>query len=200
MSEPIVSVWWTKPLPAFSVLSQAEQNLLMGQVTQIQKNVGSRRIVDCRCEWSSERWMYFGAEEFPDAQSLMKFKRQLADLGWYNHIDSQILLGTAQGPVVPAAEGSSGVFKLWMGRPTMAYYQLDDKNVAASTARQQAAFTKVGGKILVSAGCFSSERYLGFGIEYYPSLDAVREYAGALWDMKWHQYIEADILLGTLWE
>jgi hypothetical protein len=200
MSEPIISVWMSRPLPGLSALPQAEQNRIMGQLEQTLADVGGKRIVSCRSEWSSERWLYFGAEVYPDAQALMKFKRQLADMGWYNYLDSQILLGTAQGPVEPAVAGSSGVFKLWMGRPTLAYYQLDEKNVAASMARQQAAFTQVGGKVLVSGGCFSSEHYLGFGIEYFPSLDAVREYAGALWEMKWHQYIEADVLLGTLWE
>lgn len=200
MSEPIISVWLSKPLPNVATMPQAEQNRIMGQVDQALADVGGKRIVSCRSEWSSERWLYFGAEVYPDAQALMKYKRVLADMSWYNYLDSQILLGTAQGAVEQAVAGSSGVFKLWMGRPTPAYYQLDEKNVAASTARQQAAFTQVGGKVLFSAGCFSSELYLGFGIEYYPSLDAVRKYAGSLWEMKWHQYIEADILLGSLWE
>jgi hypothetical protein len=201
MSKPIISVWMSKPLPAVTVLPAAEQDRLLGQVNQALADVGGRRIVSCRSEWSSERWLYFGAEEYPDAQALMKFKRMLSDMGWYNYLDSQILLGEAEQAVESVTEDSGRVFKLWMASPTLAYYQMDLKSEAATAimAQQQTHFAQVGGKPIIFANSFSSERYQFFGLESFPSLDAVREYSKCLDELKWHQYLEGDILLGTLW-
>ena len=199
MSKPIISIWMAKPLPGVSALPQAEQDRLMGQIDQELKNTGGRRIADCRCEWSSERWLYFGAEEYPDAQSLMKYKRKLADMGWYNYLDSRILLGTALDPVELATAGSGGVFKLWFVNPTPAYNQLDEQKLAAIYEQHNAGFTRAGGKSLIFASSFSSERYTHFGLEYFPDLDAVRAFSDHLAEIKWHQYFDGDILLGTQW-
>ena len=79
-------------------LSQEEQTNLMAKVDDALEKVGGKRIVLCDSSWSSEQWLGFGIEEFPDAEAVQNHSKLLNELNWLRYIESRILLGTEWQP------------------------------------------------------------------------------------------------------
>jgi hypothetical protein len=44
---------------------------------------------------------------------------------------------------------------------------------------------------------WSSEEWLGWGVEKYPDIEAVQKHAETLYNLKWFEYIESNTYLGT---
>ena len=92
------------------------------------------------------------------------------------------------------------VYKLWMTRPTEAWYQLSVEEQNSHTAKIQEALAQVGGKTIVQCTpAWSSEQWLLFGVEEYPDIEAVWEHTGFLYSLNHFRYFESTSMLGTKW-
>ena len=56
--------------------------------------VGGKRLISCDPSWSTEQWHFWGVEEFPDIQAVMKHTKLLADLKWERYVETITVLGT----------------------------------------------------------------------------------------------------------
>jgi len=93
------------------------------------------------------------------------------------------------------------VYKLWMMRPTEAWYQLSEEEQNRLLAKLQEALEKVGGKsVLMCASAWSSERWSLFGVEEFPDIEAVQKLSEIHNGLNWFRYHEAVSLLGIKWE
>jgi hypothetical protein len=80
---------------AWYQLSKAEQDAMFAKVDEARKIVGAKVVISCDSSWDSERWLFWGVEEFPSLEAVQEFTRCLMDLNWFRYVDSDILLGTA---------------------------------------------------------------------------------------------------------
>ena len=90
------------------------------------------------------------------------------------------------------------IYKVFMFKPTEAWYQLSEQEKNRLKAKLAKGLKQVGGKEVVS--CFSgwnSEQYLGWGVEQFPSIEAVQKHHALLVDLKWFRYFESNSYLGT---
>ena len=90
------------------------------------------------------------------------------------------------------------IYKVFMFKPTEAWYQLSEQKKTQLKAQLAKGLKQVGGKEVVS--CFSgwnSEQYLGWGVEQFPSIEAVQKHHSLLVDLKWFRYFESNSYLGT---
>jgi hypothetical protein len=95
MSGPIYKLFLLKPLPSWYALSEEEQNAIDAKVAESRDKVGAKLIVACESAWSSEQWMGFGVEEFPDIEAVQKHTAYLNQLNWpHQYAESMTLLGT----------------------------------------------------------------------------------------------------------
>jgi hypothetical protein len=79
-----------------------------------------------------------------------------------------------------------------------AWYQLSKEEQDALFAKIQDTMKSVGGKsMLVCNSSWNSEQWLFWGVEEFPSLEAVQEYARCLEELNWFRYVDAEILLGS---
>ena len=61
-----------------------------------------------------------------------------------------------------------------------------------------AAFQKVGGKRIVACNSsWASEEWLVFGVEQFPNIEAVQQYAEALAELNLPRYLVSVSMLGT---
>lgn len=93
---------------------------------------------------------------------------------------------------------SRPIYKLFMFKPTEAWYQLSDEKKENMKEQLAKALKKVGGKEVVH--CFSgwnSEQYLGWGVEKFPNIEAVQKHHALLVDLNWFRYAESNSYLGT---
>jgi hypothetical protein len=100
---------------------------------------------------------------------------------------------------LPKEDSLTGpIYKLFLFRNTEAYYQLPEEERNAALAKLDAAFQKVGGKRLIMCdSSWSSEQWPVFGVEEFPNIEAVQEYAEALRELNLARYVESMTVLGT---
>jgi len=90
------------------------------------------------------------------------------------------------------------IYKLFMFRNTEAYYQLPEAERNEALAKLDAAFKKVGGtRVVMCNSSWSSEQWPVFGVEQFPNIEAVQQYAQALEEINMARYVESMTLLGT---
>ena len=69
---------------------------------------------------------------------------------------------------------------------------------AALRGKLGAALTKVGGKaVIMCESSWASEQWWYWGVEEFPSLDALHEHTRLLAELNWLRYCDSDTLLGT---
>lgn len=94
MAGPIYKVFLMKNKNSFYKLPQNEQQELSRKGEDALKSVGGERVVMCASMWSSENWLGFGVEKFPDIEAVQKHSQALFELNWFNYFESVSYLGT----------------------------------------------------------------------------------------------------------
>ena len=63
------------------------------------------------------------------------------------------------------------------------------------------ALTKVGGRrpVLCNSS-WASEEWTAFGVEEFPTIEALQEHTKLLTELNWYRYIVSVTLLGTEWQ
>jgi hypothetical protein len=93
------------------------------------------------------------------------------------------------------------IYKLFMFRPTEAWYQLSGEERESLMKKGQESFDEVGGKVIVMAdSSWSSEEWLFFGVEEYPDIESEQNHTKKLNELNWFRYLESKVILGTEWE
>jgi len=90
------------------------------------------------------------------------------------------------------------IYKMFYSRMKEAWFQLSEDEQKALLVQVTKALQDVGGtSMLMCDSSWASEKWLIWGVEEFPSLEAMQEYAGRLVDLHWFRYCEAETLLGT---
>ena len=90
------------------------------------------------------------------------------------------------------------IYKVFMFKPTEAWYQISNQKRNQIKGQLAKALKKVGGQEVVL--CFSgwnSEQYLGWGVEKFPNIEAVQKHHALLVDLGWFRYADSNSYLGT---
>ncbi len=90
------------------------------------------------------------------------------------------------------------IYKIFMFKPTEAWYQLSEQKKNKVKAQLSQALKKVGGKEIVL--CYSgwnTEQYMGWGVEQFPDIEAVQKHHALLEKLDWFRYAVSDSYLGT---
>ncbi len=90
------------------------------------------------------------------------------------------------------------IYKLWMMRLTEAAHQLSEEEQNAAVARVDEAMKKVGGRrVVLCKSRWASEQWEYFGIDEFPSIEAVQEFADLTEDGS--RYSKSFSILGIKW-
>jgi hypothetical protein len=93
---------------------------------------------------------------------------------------------------------SGPIYKVFLFRNTEAYYQASEEERNEFLGKLEAAFQKVGGKRLVMCNSYwSSDQWSVFGVEVFPDIEAVQQYAEAMNELNMPRYVESMSVLGT---
>jgi hypothetical protein len=97
MSEPIYKVFMGRPSEAWYQLSEEERAPLLARLNAALAECGGERVVMCDSSWSSDHWIFFGVEKFPDLEAVQKYHAVLSEIDWFRYLDSITALGTQSG-------------------------------------------------------------------------------------------------------
>ena len=91
------------------------------------------------------------------------------------------------------------IYKLWMFRPTEAWYQLSKEERDSLTKKVIEDIEKFGKSVLMCPPTWSTERWYLFGVDEYPDIEAVQKFTEILIERDHFRYIEVESMLGTKW-
>lgn len=94
MSQKIYKLFLGKTTEAWHQLSEPQQKELLASVNAALEMAGGKRLIQCDPTWSTEQWHFWGVEEFPNIETVMKHTRLLADLKWERYVETMTVLGT----------------------------------------------------------------------------------------------------------
>ncbi len=100
MSQPIYKVHLLKWKEPWYALSPTEREQLLAKVDASFASVGGKSQLFCNSAWSSEEWLGFGVEEYPDVEAVQKHTEDLLRLNWFRYVETLSVLGT-QEPTGP---------------------------------------------------------------------------------------------------
>ena len=90
------------------------------------------------------------------------------------------------------------IYRLFYSRWKEAWYQLSPEEQNTLLTEVNNALQSVGGTmVILRDSSWASEKWLSWGVEEFPSLDAMQEYAACLAKLNWFRYSEAETLLGV---
>jgi len=90
------------------------------------------------------------------------------------------------------------IYKMFRAGGKEAWYQLSKEQQDAMFAKLDEARKSVGAKMVITCdSSWDSEHWLFWGVEEFPSLEAMQEFTRCMNEMNWFRYVESDILLGT---
>jgi len=93
---------------------------------------------------------------------------------------------------------SQPIYKVFHVKFNEFWFQLSKPEQDSLLQKVSAALDQVGGKSHVVCDChWSSEAWNGFGLEEYPSIEAVQEHDRLLQELNWFRYQDSMITLGT---
>ena len=95
MAQAVYKMFYARMKEAWYQLSKEEQNLLFEKLEAALKQVGGKSVITCDSTWSSEKWLFWGVEEFPSIEAIQEHAKLLGDLNWFRYCDSETLLGAA---------------------------------------------------------------------------------------------------------
>ena len=94
MAKTIYKLYMLKSTEAWYQLSSEEQASIMQKSQEHMEKAGGKAIVLSDCSWSSEEYLIFGVEEYPDIEAEQKHAKFMSDMGWFRYSDSKVILGT----------------------------------------------------------------------------------------------------------
>jgi len=94
MAQPIYKIWFVKYKEPWYKLTTEEQNKLFAQIQGSLKEVGAEGIIVCNAVWSSEEWLGWGVEKYPNIEAVQKHAEYLFGMNWFQYVESKTYLGT----------------------------------------------------------------------------------------------------------
>jgi hypothetical protein len=89
------------------------------------------------------------------------------------------------------------VYKVWFMKYKDAWYKLTPEERSKYETQISESLKQVGGERVATCVCaWASEEWLGWGVEKYPSIEAVQQHAMNLFNMNWFEQIESKTYLG----
>jgi uncharacterized protein DUF6616 len=95
MAGPVYKMFYARMKEAWFQLSKEERDSLFGKIEEAMDKVGGKSMITCDSTWTSEKWWFWGVEEFPSIEAIQEHAKLLAELNWFRYCDSETLLGTA---------------------------------------------------------------------------------------------------------
>lgn len=90
------------------------------------------------------------------------------------------------------------IIKVYFAKRTEAWSKLTEEKRNELEEKARKKFKEVGAKAIVRCPCYwSNEEWTSFGVEEYPNIEAVQEFAEFLLELEWPNYSESKTYLGT---
>lgn len=204
MEQPLYKLFFFRRKALTGELPAEQFQALMEQIKDPAGNLGVRQLLLAEMRWSNEQYAYFGVEQYPSLDAELEYSRYLEKSGWYDQVEGESYLGlpldeTANERNLPdlPAPGSQPVYRVYLSRLTTYGLELTTDQLNETWAQGRDALKMVKGiPLLAGFSRWNNETWDGFGIERFPSYQAVLAYTQYLSVSGWYRVSEARSHLG----
>ncbi len=177
---------------------------VIGQAQEPAERLGVRQLLLAEMRWSNEQFEYFGVEQYPSLETWQEYCRCLDQHSWYQYFEGESYLGlpideTANElnpPSLPSAE-EQPLYRVYLSSLTTYGMELGNSRLNEVWALGRQALREVGGiPLLAGYMRWNNESWDGFGIERFPSHQAVLSYSQYLSVSGWYRVSQARSYLG----
>lgn len=90
------------------------------------------------------------------------------------------------------------VYKVWFMKYKEPWYQLTQEEQNQFMAQIQASLQQVGSEMVtLCASVWADEKWIAWGVEKYPDMEALQKHTQNLFNMNWFRYVESKSYLGS---
>jgi hypothetical protein len=93
MAKPVYKLFMARPTEAGYQLTEDERNKIWAKHAEISKKLDVKIILICDSYWVSEKWHFWGVEEYPNMDALQKYHEALNEIQWFRYFEAETLLG-----------------------------------------------------------------------------------------------------------
>lgn len=205
MENPVYKLFFIKRGARAMGMSEADYQAVLAQTREPALRFGVRRMLIANTRWSNERSESFGVELFSSLEIEQEYVRALEAIGWYNYIDSESYLGipmdsTANDmtPPEPPPPGEKTIYRVYLSRLTDYGFSLPPEQLNETWALGREALHRANGQMLMSGYVrWNNEDWESFGVERFPSQEAILAYSQFLSVSGWYRVSLARSFLGT---
>jgi hypothetical protein len=183
----------------FSTTTQAEPP----ELNERRKALGIRQLLAADMSWSNQKFMAFTVDLFPSLEVVRIYDRIARQTGTL--LPGESYLGIPMDENFPdffapaPQEGEAPVYRVYFSRPTVEVYSVEPKKYQASLQLVNEARTRAGGRALIAAYMrWNNEEWEYFGVESFPSTNALLSYSQFLTEQGWYRYTRAISYIGTV--
>jgi hypothetical protein len=205
MDTPVFKLYLAKPNLETMLMPQERIMEFLQKNETIKTSLGVRNLLTGSV-WSDERYTIFGVELFPNWQAIRDHHRRLNELNWFQSLQSEVYLGVdPEGnpnklePLTldPNIDWLAHIFVF--GFHPQAYDVSEAENAEMmkifDLEKSLGAISVLG----VESRFVNEENYY-WGIELYPSLEALIQKSRVQEQGKWWKYYNVRSFLGTIEE
>lgn len=198
---PVYKLFYARFNELYRNLPDGERAALDRRDQEALATVGGKTIILCESRWCSEQWDGWGVEQFPSVEILQEYTRMQASFGWHRYYDGMSMLGTPWPGYEEPHTVTQPILKVFQAHLRNAFHQLSDADHAQLLQRVDGARDAAGGKlILFCEARWQNEQWDAWGVEEFPSVEAVQEQSRLLAEIGWQHYHDSVSLLGTRWQ
>ena len=170
MPETIYRLVILGPSESYQRLSREDQKSMFEERRSNLRELGGRAIVACRC---FEQWDRFLIVEFPDEEALQKRRRFVEELGAKYKLTrpEMSLLGYKAGGDLETTD--LPYFRLYAAKGWQGTYKPTEED------RKTLKYERFGGQRVIHCRPIAIP-WRFFGIQQFPSLEAIAEYSNAI--------------------
>ena len=95
MAGPVYKMFHARWTEAWYQLSQEQREAMFAKMTETGKRLGAKQVVVCDSSWNSEKWLFWGVEEYPNIEAVQEYAKLLDEINWFRYCEAETLLGTA---------------------------------------------------------------------------------------------------------
>ncbi len=185
---------------AFDQMTEAEKIDFEGKWREAYMAAKGMILMEAQCSWANESYLNWGLNVLPDLDARLTLYNKMQEAGLFRYIEGMSVLGTSdEEGNLPSFFPPVYLLSMQHTEPgaMMARKALSPDELNELLASERASFERNGGCQVINCNSYwANEAYAAFGIEAFPSLEALHAYKDDLYQLHWSQYFPGESIVG----
>jgi hypothetical protein len=183
--------------PAYYGLPKTEFEKYYQKRSKAFDDADGKEYLFCVSAWANERWGGWGLEEFPSMEAKVAYSTDLYKIGHLRYIIAWSIMGVLMPGTEFKFEEAPYYRAFWMNFSEPWYALTSDQQDELMMKVDQTHAEFGSKRIILCNSHWATSEWMAWGVEAYPSLEAMVGRAAKLGEMGWIKFTQAMSLPGV---